>query len=103
LFFAVELLEDRNSRQPFDPELQLNSRIRDRALQNGLAIYPGGGTIDGVRGDHFIVAPPYICEPRHIDAIVEKLDITLRQALEDVRPAANAAPKFSRWIALPPV
>jgi adenosylmethionine-8-amino-7-oxononanoate aminotransferase len=103
LFFAVELLQDRNSRQPFDPELQLNSRIRDRALQNGLAIYPGGGTIDGVRGDHFIVAPPYICGPHHIDAIVEKLDITLRQALEDVRPAANAVAKFARRVALPPV
>ncbi len=35
--------------------------------------YPGGGTIDGKRGDHVLLAPPYIVENDQLDAIVERL------------------------------
>ena len=36
-------------------------------------VYPMGGTIDGRRGDHVLVAPPFIIEQSHITEIVEKL------------------------------
>ena len=59
LFFAVEFVEDRASRKPFEPSLKVHELMKRRALFNGLAIYPTGGTVDGVRGDHLIVAPAY--------------------------------------------
>ena len=31
-------------------------------MARGLAVYPMGGTIDGTRGDHVLLAPPYIVE-----------------------------------------
>jgi adenosylmethionine-8-amino-7-oxononanoate aminotransferase len=40
-----------------------------------------GGTIDGVRGDHVIVAPPYIVDAGGIDAIVERLGEAVDAAL----------------------
>lgn len=73
LFFALEFLEDRDRKRPFDPALQVHERVREAALRLGLAIYPSGGTIDGRRGDHALVAPPYIAEARHIETIVERL------------------------------
>lgn len=73
LFQAVELVADRDSGTPFDPALQVNLRIRDAAMAAGMACYPGGGTVDGVKGDHVLLAPPYISSPEEIDLIVESL------------------------------
>ncbi|MCC2597018.1 aspartate aminotransferase family protein [Pusillimonas sp. MFBS29] len=59
LFIGVELVADTNSKTPFDPALQMHARIKQSALQQGLMVYPGGGTIDGIRGDHVVFAPAY--------------------------------------------
>jgi adenosylmethionine-8-amino-7-oxononanoate aminotransferase len=73
LFQAIELVADRDSKACFDPALQVNLRIRDAALEAGMACYPGSGTADGVKGDHILLAPPYIVAPAEIDLIVESL------------------------------
>ena len=73
LFWAIELVADRASKQVFDPALKMNERVKREAFQRGLSGYPMGGTIDGKRGDHFIVAPPYIVTAAEIDMIVERL------------------------------
>jgi adenosylmethionine-8-amino-7-oxononanoate aminotransferase len=73
LFQGVELVADRSSREPFDPRLKLNALIKREAMARGLMVYPMGGTIDGVRGDHVLLAPPFIVSEGHIDAIVERL------------------------------
>ncbi len=43
------------------------------AMARGLLVYPMGGTIDGVRGDHVLLAPPFIVTEGDVDAIVERL------------------------------
>jgi adenosylmethionine-8-amino-7-oxononanoate aminotransferase len=82
LFWAVELVADRASRTSFDPALKLHQKIKAAAFANGLGCYPSGGTVDGRRGDHVLLAPPYIATPEEIDLIVEKLgsavDVVLR-------------------------
>ncbi|TIS69577.1 aspartate aminotransferase family protein [Mesorhizobium sp.] len=73
LFMGVELVEDRSTKAPFDPKLKLNAKIKREAMARGLLVYPAGGTIDGVRGDHVLLAPPFIVDAAAIDAIVERL------------------------------
>ncbi len=73
LFWALEFVADRATRQEFDPALKLNERVKREALGRGVAIYPMGGTIDGRRGDHIVIAPPYIATASDIDTIVETL------------------------------
>ncbi|HEV2897330.1 MAG TPA: aspartate aminotransferase family protein [Pseudaminobacter sp.] len=73
LFMGVELVEDRSTKTPFDPKLKLNAKIKREAMTRGLAVYPGGGTIDGVNGDHVLIAPPFIIDAATIDAVVERL------------------------------
>jgi len=81
LFWAIELVADRASKQVFDPAMKLNDRVKREALARGLAVYPMGGTIDGVRGDHVIVAPPYICTAEDIGRIVDRLGAAVDAAL----------------------
>jgi len=91
LFQAIELVEDRASKTPFVPDLKLHARIKKAAMARGLMVYPMGGTIDGQRGDHVLLAPPFIVTEAQIDTIVERLGDAVDAALADVsrsRPAA---------------
>ena len=84
LFQAIELVEDRATRTPFDPAFKLHQKIKAAAFDNGLACYPAGGTVDGRRGDHVLLAPPYIATSDDIDLIVEKLGTAVDSALRSI-------------------
>lgn len=84
LFWAIELVADRAGRTSFDPALKLNQKIKAEAFANGLGCYPGGGTVDGVRGDHVLLAPPYIASAAEIDLIVDKLGTAVDNVLRSV-------------------
>lgn len=84
LFWAIELVADRASCTSFDPALKLNQKIKAEAFANGLGCYPGGGTVDGIRGDHVLLAPPYIASAHEIDQIVDKLGTAVDNVLRSV-------------------
>ena len=73
LFQAVELVADRGSKASFEPEHKLHARVKAEAMARGLMVYPMGGTVDGVRGDHVLLAPPFIIDAPIVDTIVERL------------------------------
>jgi adenosylmethionine-8-amino-7-oxononanoate aminotransferase len=81
LFQAIELVEDRMTKAPFDPALKLNARVKKAAMARGLMVYPMGGTIDGTRGDHVLLAPPFIVTAGQIDEIVDRLGSAVDDAL----------------------
>ena len=84
LLWGIELVEDRATKRPFDPALRVHARVKKEALKAGLMCYPMGGTLDGSRGDHVLLAPPFILEEAQLDELVEKLgsaiDVTLKTA-----------------------
>jgi len=84
LFWALELVSDRASKQPFDPATKVHARVKREAMARGLMVYPMGGTVDGVKGDHILLAPPFIVQAAQVDAIVDRLDASLKAALADV-------------------
>jgi adenosylmethionine-8-amino-7-oxononanoate aminotransferase len=85
LFMAVELVEDRSTKAPFDPTEKLHASIKREAMARGLMVYPMGGTIDGARGDHVLLAPPFIVDEPIVDAIVERLGDAVDAALAGVK------------------
>jgi len=84
-FVGVELVADRETRQPLDPDLGLHDRIRRQAMEAGLICYPVGGTLDGIQGDVAILAPPYIASDNELEEIIDKFDGALRSVLEEIR------------------
>ena len=73
LFVGLELVEDRPSKRPFEPARRTHAAVKREAMARGLMCYPMGGTIDGVRGDHVLLAPPFIIGAEHVAEIVDKL------------------------------
>jgi adenosylmethionine-8-amino-7-oxononanoate aminotransferase len=59
LFWGVEFVKDLTSKRPFDPSAKFGLLVQQIAFEKGVALYPGGATIDGVNGDHILLAPPF--------------------------------------------
>ena len=81
LFQAVELVEDRSTKAPFDPARKLHAKVKNAAMARGLMVYPMGGTIDGTRGDHVLLAPPFIVTADQVGEIVDRLGSAIDDAL----------------------
>lgn len=82
LFRGVELVKSRETKATFDPTLKLHSKIKAAAMSEGLMCYPMGGTVDGINGDHILLAPPFILNEGHLDELVEKLGRAIDQGLK---------------------
>ncbi|QRM32925.1 aspartate aminotransferase family protein [Microvirga sp. VF16] len=81
LFRGIEIVADRSDKSPFDPRLKLNTVVKREAMARGLMVYPMGGTIDGVQGDHILLAPPFIINSGQVDTIVDRLGDALDAAV----------------------
>ncbi len=77
LFRGLELVRDRQTGESFDPFLGVNKKLKKAAFEAGLICYPMGGTIDGHKGDHVLLAPPFIIEDSQLDELADKLSIAV--------------------------
>jgi adenosylmethionine-8-amino-7-oxononanoate aminotransferase len=82
LFQGLEIVADRGTKEPFDPQRKMNARIKREAMARGLMVYPMGGTVDGASGDHVLLAPPFIIDSGAIDTIVERLGEAIDAAID---------------------
>jgi adenosylmethionine-8-amino-7-oxononanoate aminotransferase len=87
LLLGVELVEDKVIKKPFELAANVRTRISHACLGRGLYVYQGGGSADGVRGDHVLLAPPFIIEESHVEEIVAKL----KEVIDEVLPARMSA------------
>lgn len=81
LFLGLELVVERRDKTPFDPSLSVAKKIKAAAMAEGLLCYPMSGTLDGQRGDHILLAPPFIITEDHIAEMVTKLARAIDQAI----------------------
>lgn len=82
-FQAYELVENAETKKPFDASRKLALRIRARALEIGLICYPVGGIVDGVHGDGVILAPPYNASDAELTEICDKAARAMREVLAE--------------------
>ena len=74
-------------------------------MARGLMVYPMGGTIDGTRGDHVLLAPPFIVTEDQVGEIVDRLGSAIDDALAwrrgqivfDGVPLRDALARFARY------
>jgi adenosylmethionine-8-amino-7-oxononanoate aminotransferase len=91
LLLGVELVAVRQTRAPFAPALGVAERVRRAALEEGLSIYPGTGPVDGLRGDHLLIAPPFIITEPQVHELADKLARALGRVQDDLS-TGDAAP-----------
>jgi hypothetical protein len=79
LLWGVEFIADKSSKLPFAPELNFAGRVAQAAGKRGLIVYPIQGCVDGLSGDHLLLAPPAIITEEQIVWAVQQL----RAAVEE--------------------
>jgi adenosylmethionine-8-amino-7-oxononanoate aminotransferase len=82
-FQAFELVQNRETKEPFAASRKLSLRIRQRALEVGLICYPVGGIVDGVNGDGVILAPPFNASDAELAEIAGKAGEAIRSVLAE--------------------
>lgn len=84
LFWGIEFVKNKESKEPFDPELNVAKRIHITGLSTkwSMSFYPGQGTADGIRGDHIIIAPAYTITSEDVEAIVSTIEGVINEVFE---------------------
>ena len=77
LFRGIEIVKDRSTKEPFSKKLNVANKIKKEALNLGLICYPMQGTVDGIIGDHILIAPPFIINEDEINEVSSKLKTTI--------------------------
>lgn len=73
LFWGVELVDDRDTKAPFDAGRHVAGAVHEAAFERGVIAYYSQGCVDGRRGDLAMLGPPFIIDEGQIDTVVETL------------------------------
>jgi adenosylmethionine-8-amino-7-oxononanoate aminotransferase len=77
LLQAVEFVKDKSKREPFPKEASIAEKIRQAALEKNVLTYPTQGCFDGMRGDHILLAPPFILTAQESQLIADAIHYAL--------------------------
>jgi adenosylmethionine-8-amino-7-oxononanoate aminotransferase len=80
LLRAIEFVADKNTKRPFPADFGFSTKVAAAALARGLLVYPMQGSVDGISGDHILLAPPAIINAEQISWSVEQLSASIREA-----------------------
>jgi adenosylmethionine-8-amino-7-oxononanoate aminotransferase len=89
LLWGLELVEDKHTRRPFDAPLQVAQRLTDAAFNEGLIIYPRR-SLNGLAGDHVLVAPPLIIETDEVSEVLRRLERAMDRMMDELTPWQRA-------------
>jgi adenosylmethionine-8-amino-7-oxononanoate aminotransferase len=79
LLQGIEFVKEKGSREPFPKEAGIAEKIRQAALEKNVLVYPGQGTVDGNRGDHLLLAPPFIINEAECIQIANAVQFALEK------------------------
>ena len=85
LLRGVEFVSDKRSKRPFDPQLNFASRVTEAALKRGVLVYPIQGCVDGISGDHLLIAPPAVISAAQVDWAVGQLAEAIGEASAEAK------------------
>jgi hypothetical protein len=80
LLYGIEFVAERESKRPYDASQQYSSRVAAAAAKLGVMTYPMQGCVDGIAGDHLLIAPPAVIRGDEIGFAVKQLRVAIEQA-----------------------
>jgi len=84
LMIGIEFVKDQKTKEPFETSVNVKGKITDNTLEEGLVVYPGGGSVDGVRGDHILLAPPINITREEVDLLYDRLERAIKKTTDQV-------------------
>ena len=79
LLLGIEFVKDKQTREPFPKADNIAEKIRRAAIEKDVLTYPTQGCVDGVNGDHILLAPPFVITPAESAIIAAALQHAVSQ------------------------
>jgi adenosylmethionine-8-amino-7-oxononanoate aminotransferase len=89
LLVGIELVMDRPTREPFPASARVGQLVLQACLDEGLAVYPSTGSVNGVLGENILLAPPYIITETQLGELVDKLTRAIDRVQHHLLEAAE--------------
>jgi adenosylmethionine-8-amino-7-oxononanoate aminotransferase len=77
MLWGVEFVADKTTKAPFPQEKNFSGLVGQACVRRGLLVYPMQGSVDGVAGDHLLIAPPAVIIPEQINWAAEQLRVAI--------------------------
>lgn len=84
LMLGVEFVKDQKTKVPFETSAKVNAIATKHCLDEGIVPYPGGGSADGLRGDHLQITPPINITKEEVDELFNGLEAAIKRTCDDV-------------------
>jgi adenosylmethionine-8-amino-7-oxononanoate aminotransferase len=81
MMIGVELVRDRETKEPFPRQQQVTERVATAARDAGLLLYPSTGHADGTNGDLVMIGAPFILSDEEAGLLVERTAGAIRSVL----------------------
>jgi adenosylmethionine-8-amino-7-oxononanoate aminotransferase len=79
MMWGIEFVKEKQTKAPFPADFQFASAVGAAAMKRGVAVYPMQGCVDGITGDHILVAPPAIISDDEIAFGIEHLESAIEE------------------------
>jgi len=83
LMIGMEFVQDKETKEPFDSSMKMNAKINNACMEEGLVLYPGGGSANG-KGDHVLIAPPINITKDEVDSLYERMENGIKKVCESL-------------------
>jgi adenosylmethionine-8-amino-7-oxononanoate aminotransferase len=96
LFWGIEFVRDRTTKEPFDPKLGVAMGVHQKGMEEkySISLYPGTGTMDGKIGDHVLIAPAYTVTRDVIENIVDLAARVIEEVFKEMESRESGPRKF---------
>ena len=88
LLIGIEFVHDKSTGEPFPREWNVAERVREAAMNlnntEGVLTYPGQGCVDGLQGDHLLLAPPFIITREECDIAAAAIGAALKNVARSI-------------------
>ena len=82
LMIGVELVKNQTTKEPFESDENIKSKLTDFGMEEGIVLYPGGGSANGAKGDHILLAPPINITREEVDELYKRLKASISRMCE---------------------
>ena len=85
---GIEIVQDKVTKEPFEPGMFVSKKIGEKAIEKGVVLYPGSGSVDGKRGNHILITPPLTVSENDIEEIVNVVKDCIKEVSVELKMQA---------------
>ena len=81
MMIGLEFVKDKETKEPFPPEMRLGEKLYKKGIENGLILMECMGIDHGKQGDALLFGPCFEFTEEHVDEAIQLLEKTINEVI----------------------